>query len=170
MKILKDLDLQAEETQLRLVKKLRDASDRRYPKELDKLHRMLAEKTLEYYCPDGYDVFFQRYILDYITEDGYSVSVRGHEMSVSIQSPYGAITGSGSTWDYVHGDLTVSERPAGMDKNDYNAVKRRMESIQESERVVYPFHSLHRIAGGYFDTKICMYGAHTLVKRYDRPR
>jgi hypothetical protein len=51
-----------------------------------------------------------------------------------------------------------------MEKRDYDAVKRRMEEIQESERVVYPFHPLHRLANGYFDTSICMYNAHELLK------
>ncbi len=163
MKTLKNLDLSAEEAQLRLVKKLRDTGDSRHQEELDKLNRMVAAKTLEYYCADGYDAFFERYTLDYITEDGFKVEVRGHEMSVSIVKPYGTIKGNGSTWDYISNDLNVSAKPADMDKKEYTNIKRRMEEIQESERIVYPFHSLHRIANGYFDTKICMYNAHKLI-------
>jgi hypothetical protein len=164
MKTLKKIDLTAEEAQLRLVKKLRDAGDNRHQAQLDKLHRMLAEKTLEYYCADGYHAFFDRYALSYISDDGYSVKVRGHEITVAVITAYGDITGSGSTWDYISGDLEVSDKPAGMEKRDYDAVKRRMEEIQESERVIYPFHPLHRLANGYFDTSICMYNAHELLK------
>ena len=164
MKTLKKMDLRAEEEQLRLVKKLRDSGDIRHKSELDKLHRMIAKKTLTYYCADGYDAFYERYTLDYITEDDYTVKVRKHEITVSKRTPHGEITGSGSIWDYISGDLQVSAKPSGMDKKDYNAIKKRMEDIQESERVVYPFHSLHRIANGYFDTKICMYNAHELLK------
>lgn len=165
MKTLKKLDLSNEEAQLLLVKKLRDTGDASHQKELDKLHHMLAEKTLEYYCEDGYDAFYERYTLDYVTDDGYKVEVRGHEMSVYIDTPYGKLRGKGSTWDYISNDLEVSIRPAGMDKKDYAAIKERMEEIQESERVVYPFHSLHRIASGYFDTNICMYKAHNLINK-----
>ncbi len=164
MKTLKKLDLSAEEAQLRLVKKLRDTGDKRHQQELDKLHCMIAKKTLEYYCEDGYAAFYERYRLDDMTGDGYKVAVRSHEISITKETSYGVITGSGSIWDYISGDLNVSAKPAGMDKKEYNAVKRRMEEIQESERVVYPFHSLHRIANGYFDTKICMYNAHNLIK------
>jgi hypothetical protein len=121
MKTLKKIDLTAEEAQLRLVKKLRDAGDNRHQAQLDKLHRMLAEKTLEYYCADGYHAFFDRYALSYISDDGYSVKVRGHEITVAVITAYGDITGSGSTWDYISGDLEVSDKPAGMEKRDYDA-------------------------------------------------
>ena len=164
MKTLKKLDLSAEEEQLRLVKKLRDTGDDRHQRELDKLHRMIAEKTLEYYCADGYEAFYNRYALDYITDDGYTVKIQTHEITVSVKTPHGEIIGNGSIWDYISDDLKVSAKPSGLDKKEYAAIKRRMEAIQESERVVYPFHSLHRIANGYFDTKICMYNAHKLVK------
>ena len=165
MKTLKKLDLSAEEEQLRLVKKLKDAGDFRSQEELDKLHRMLAEKTLEYYCEDGYHAFFDRYSLDYETDDGYKVKVRGHEVSVSIDTAFGQLTGEGLTWDYTSNDLKVSAKPAGMDGKEYDAIMRRMEDIQESERVVYPFHSLHRIGHGYFSTDICVYNAHRTVRK-----
>lgn len=58
MKVLKEIDLTAEEAQLRLVMKLRDSRETHHQQALDKLHRMLAKKTLEYYCADGYDAFF----------------------------------------------------------------------------------------------------------------
>ncbi|MBN2039871.1 MAG: hypothetical protein JW864_07520 [Spirochaetes bacterium] len=164
MKTLKKLDLAAEEEQLRLVKKLRDEGDPRHRLELDKFNQMIAEKTLEYYCEDGYHAFFEHYAVDYETDDGYKVEVRGHEMSVSKKTAYGNLTGCGSTWDYITGDLRVTPKPSDMDKKEYAAIKQRMEDIQESERVVYPFHSLHRIGSGYFDTKICMFNAHKLVK------
>lgn len=164
MKILKKIDLSEEEAQLRLVMRLRDKNDPRHQEALDTLHGMLAKKTLEYYCADGYDAFFERHCLDYETEDGYRVHVRGHEMSVSITTPLGVIDGAGSTWDYIEGDLKLSAKPPEMDKKAYSAIRRRMEDIQDSEKVVYPFHPLHRIGNGCFDTKICMYNAHKLVK------
>jgi hypothetical protein len=163
MNILKKIDLTAEEAQLRLVMKLKDSRDPKHQQELDKLHLMLAEKTLEYYCADGYDAFFERHHFDYTTEDGYNVEVRGHDMSVSLETPYGIIKGTGSTWDYMPDDLRVSEKPAEMDRQEYAAIKKRMMEIEDSERVVYPFHPLHRIGNGYFDTRICMYNAHKLV-------
>jgi hypothetical protein len=158
------LDLTAEAAQLRLVISLEGSRDRRYQTELDRLHLMLARKTLDYYGGDGYDAFFERHQLDYTTDDGYRVRVRGHDMSVNVETPWGVINGTGSTWDYTPGDLQVSPKPAEMAKNDYAAVKKRMEEIEDSERIVYPFHPLHRIGNGYFDTKICMYNAHALVK------
>jgi hypothetical protein len=164
MRVLKELDLSAEEAQLRLVMALKKKNDPDYPGALDRLHRMLAEKTLAYYCPDGYDAFFERHRLDYETEDGYAVTVRGHDMSVSIKTPAGSITGRGSTWDYTSGDLEVSPKPPEMDKKRYADIKRRMAEIQDDERVLYPFHPLHRIGNGYFDTKMCMYGAHKLIR------
>lgn len=163
MKILKDMDLTAEEAQLRLVIRLKDKHDPRHPEALDRLHRMLAEKTLQYYSPDGYDAFFEAHRYDYTTGDGYRVDIRGHDMSVSFESPYGVIQGVGSTWDYMPDDLKVSEKPRGLDRKEYDAIKRRMKDIEDSERIVYPFHPLHRIGNGYFDTRICMYNAHKLV-------
>ena len=165
MKILKELDLREEEAQLRLVKKLKDAGDDRHRQALETLHCMLARKTLDYYCADGYDAFFERYNFDKDTDDGYHIAVRGHDMTVSIQTAFGTLTGRGSTWDYISDDLEVAPRPAGMKQTDYNAVKKRMAVLQDAERVVYPFHSLHRIANGYFDTKVCMYNAHGLIKQ-----
>ncbi len=164
MKILKKLDLSAEEEQLRYVKKLKDTGDARHKKELDKLHRMIARKTLEYYCDGGYHAFFESYSLDYTTDDGYRVEVRGHSMTVSFDTPHGTLTGTGSTWDYISNDLKVSSKPGDMGIKEYNNIKQRMEEIQESERIVYPFHSLHNIANGYFDPEICMYKAHKIVK------
>ena len=163
MKVLKELDLTAEKAQLLLVKKL-GRRDKQSHRELDKLHLMLAIKTLEYYGEDGYDAFFERNTANFTTDDGYLVKVRGHEMSVSLETPYGVITGSGSTWDYTPGDLRVSAKPAELDRKDYDAIKRRMEEIEDSERVLYPFHPLHRLGNGCFDTRVCMYGAHTLVR------
>ncbi|MGD9157733.1 MAG: hypothetical protein PVG39_04960 [Desulfobacteraceae bacterium] len=163
MKTLKKLDLSAEEAQLRHVKKLRDTGDARHREELDKLHHMIAGKTLEYYCEGGYNAFFERYSIDYTTDDGYKVEVRGHAMSISINTPCGTITGIGSTWDYISNDLKVSAKPVNMEIEEYTVIKQRMEEIQESERIVYPFHSLHRIANGYFDTDICMYNAHKII-------
>jgi hypothetical protein len=162
------MDLTAEEAQLRLVMKLRDSHDPRHQEALDRLHRMLAKKTLEYYCEDGYDAFFERYHINYETEDGLRVEVRSHDVSISTATPYGVIKGNGTTWDYIDGDLKLSERPSGMDRKDYAAVKRRMDKIQDSEKVLYPFHPLHRIGNGYFDTQICMYNAHKLVKEAER--
>ena len=101
--------------------------------------------------------------LDYTTEDGYNVEIRGHDMTVAVDTPHGKLTGVGSTWDYMPGDLRLSPRPNGMDKQEYAAIKRRMEALEDAERIVYPFHPLHRFGNGYFDTKICMYGAHKLV-------
>jgi hypothetical protein len=164
MKTLKTLDLSAEENQLRNVKKLKDKGDARHKQELDKLHQMIARKTLEYYCDGGYKAFFDSYSLDYTTDDEYRVEVRGHSMTVSFDTPHGTITGSGSTWDYISNDLKVSGKPANMKIEEYEAVKQRMEEIQESERIVYPFHSLHRIANGYFDPDICLYNAHKIIK------
>ncbi len=163
LKVLKEMDLLAAEEQLRLVKKLRDKHEANHQQELQKLHRMLAKKTLEYYGEDGYDAFFERHHIDYATDDRYIVQVRGHEMSVSIHTPYGILKGSGSTWDYTPGDLILSDKPPDMDRKEYTAVKRRMEEIEDSERVLYPFHPLHRIGNGYFYTQICMYNAHKLV-------
>lgn len=163
MKILKEMDLTAEEAQLRLVIKRRDEHHARHQEALDALHLMLAKKTLDYYGADGYDAFFERHHLRYTTSDGYKVEVEGHDMSVSIQTPWGVIDGSGSTWDYIQHDLKLSAKPMGMEKRDYSAIKKRMEEIQNSERVLYPFHPLHRIGNGYFDTRLCMYNAHKLV-------
>jgi hypothetical protein len=164
MKILREIDLTDEEAQLRLVMKFRETRSPRHQEALDRLHLMLAKKTLEYYCEDGYDAFFERHHLDYETEDGYRVEVRGHDMSVSTVTPCGVVKGSGTTWDYIEGDLELSVRPSGMDRKAYAAIKRRMQEIQDSEKVLYPFHPLHRIGNGCFDTKICMYNAHKLVK------
>ena len=163
MKILKEQDLTAEKEQLRLVMRLRDSGDKRRGEALDVLHRMLAKKTLEYYGQGGYDAFFAQHRLDYTTEDGYNVEIRGHDMTVAVDTPHGKLTGVGSTWDYMPGDLRLSPRPNGMDKQEYAAIKRRMEALEDAERIVYPFHPLHRFGNGYFDTKICMYGAHKLV-------
>jgi hypothetical protein len=163
VKVLKDLDLTAEMEQLRRVMKLKDSRDSRFVPELDKLHLMLARKTLDYYGADGYDAFFERHRLDYTTDDGCHVKIRGHEMSVSADTPWGAVAATGSTWDYMPGDLRVTAKPADMDRREYAALKKRMEEIEDSERIVYPFHPLHRIGNGYFDTKICMYNAHKLV-------
>lgn len=85
-------------------------------------------------------------------------------MCVTIETPSGLLKGSGSTWDYTPGDLKLSGKPPGLDRREYAAVKRRMEEIEDFERILYPFHPLHRIGNGYFDTRICMYNAHTLVK------
>ncbi len=168
MKILKEMDLTAEEAQLRLVMRLGDKRDPRHQEALDRLHRMLAKKTLEYYCEDGYDAFFERYHIDYETEDGFRVDVRGHNITVSTVTPFGVIEGRGTTWDYRENDLELSERPSGMDRKDYAAVKRRMKEIQNSEKVLYPFHPLHRIGNGYFDTAVCMRNAHKLVKTEEK--
>jgi hypothetical protein len=165
MKILKEMDLTAEAAQLRLVMALKNSRDPGHPEALLKLHRMLAKKTLEYYCADGYDAFFERHKLDYTTEDGYIVKVRGHELSIQKETPAGTVTGRGSTWDYLPDDLILSDKPAGMTSADYRYIEKRMKALEDSERVVYPFHPLHRIGNGYFDTKICMYGAHKLVGR-----
>jgi hypothetical protein len=167
MKVLKELDLTAEAAQLRRVMALKDGRDKRYRQELDRLHLMLARKTLEYYGDGGYDAFFERHHFDYPTEDGYLVEVRGHDMSVVKETPYGVITGTGSTWDYTPGDLRVSARPEGLDRKEYEAVKKRMAELEDNERIAYPFHPLHRLGNGYFDTKVCMYGAHKLVKEFD---
>ena len=164
MKILKELDLTAEKEQLRRVMRLRDSRDPGHGAALDALHLMLAKKTLEYYGENGYDAFFRTHSLDYVTEDGFTVRVRGHDMTVSFQTVYGAVTGTGSTWDYLPDDLMVSARPSGMSVKEYDAVKKRMRALEDSERIVYPFHPLHRLGNGYFDTKICMWGAHALVK------
>ena len=164
MKTLKKLDLSAEEVQLRNVKKLKDKGDPSHKKELDKLHKMIARKTLEYYCEGGYNAFFESYSLDYTTDDKYRVKVRGHEMTVSIDTPFSTLTGTGSTWDYISNDLKVPKKPVDMETEEYKAIKQRMEEIQESERIVYPFHSLHRIANGYFDPNICLYKAHKIIK------
>lgn len=164
MKVLKEIDLTDEETQLRRVMKLKDGREAHHQKALDKLHRMLAKKTLDYYCADGYDAFFERHHIDYTTDDGYKVEIRGHDMSVTVETPSGIIRGSGSTWDYTPGDLKLSGKPSSIDKKEYTAIKKRMEEIEDSERILYPFHPLHRIGNGYFDTKICMYNAHKLVK------
>jgi len=164
MKTLKKLDLSAEENQLRYVKKLKDTDDASHKKELDKLHDMIALKTLEYYCDGGYNAFFESYSIDYTTDDKYWVEVRGHAMTVSFDTPLGTVTGTGSTWDYISNDLKVTAKPVNMEMEKYEAVKQRMEEIQESERIVYPFHSLHRIANGYFDPDICMYNAHKIIK------
>lgn len=163
MKTLKDMDLTAEAAQLRLVKKLRDVRDAAHQRELDKLHLMLAKKTLEYYCADGYHAFFEQYNFDFTTDDGYNAAVRGHDMTITLDTPDGTLTGSGSTWDYIPDDLRLSPKPSGMDKKTYAAIKRRMEALENAERVIYPFHPLHRIGHGYFDTQICMYNAHKLV-------
>lgn len=170
MKVLKELDLTAEETQLRTVMALKKSRDPGYQQALDKLHRMLAVKTLEYYCEDGYDAFFERHRLDYTTEDGYAVEVRGHDMSVCVRTPEGVVTGNGSTWDYVTNDLELSGKPSGMERQHYTDIKKRMKEIQDSERVLYPFHPLHKIGNGIFDTKTCMYGAHRLVQKDQRPQ
>ena len=77
------------------------------------------------------------------------------------------VTGNGSTWDYLPDDLTVSGRPQGMNVKAYEAVKKRMRALEDAERIVYPFHPLHRIGNGYFDTKVCMYNAHFLLKNVE---
>ena len=164
MKTLKKLDLSAEEAQLRHVKMLRDTGDDRHKEELDKLHHMIARKTLAYYCDGGYNAFFESYKVDYTTDDEFKVEVRGHSMSISIDTPFGTLTGTGSTWDYISNDLKISAKPVNMEIEEYESIKQRMEEIQESERIVYPFHSLHRIANGYFDPDICMYNAHKIIK------
>lgn len=168
MKTLKEMDLASEETQLRLVMKLRDAKDPNHQRALDRLHLMLAKKTLEYYCEDGYDAFFERHRYEYSTDDGYRVNVKGHDISVSLETQDGIITGCGSTWDYVENDLRLSPKPSCMEKRAYTVIKRRMEEIQDTERVLYPFHPLHRLGNGYFDTKICMYNAHKLIKEQNQ--
>jgi hypothetical protein len=167
MKILKELDLTGEKEQLRRVIQLRDSRDPRHTEALDTLHRMLAKKTLEYYGADGYDAFFHTHRLDYETDDGYAVKVRGHDMTVRVETTYGIVTGSGSTWDYLPDDLAVSRRPQGMNVTAYDAVKKRMRALEDAERIVYPFHPLHRLGNGYFDTKICMYNAHILLKNHE---
>ena len=167
MKILKELDLTAEKEQLRRVMRLRDSRDPGHGAALDTLHRMLARKTLAYYGADGYDAFFLAHRLDFATEDGYAVKVRGHDMTVSLDTAFGLITGTGSTWDYLPDDLAVSVRPAGMIGQEYDAVKKRMRALEDAERIVYPFHPLHRIGNGYFDTSVCMYNAHKLVKNQE---
>ena len=125
---------------------------------------MIARKTLEYYCDGGYHAFFESYSLNYTTDDEYRVEVRGHEVTISFNTLNGTLTGTGSTWDYISNDLKVAAKPANMEIEEYEALKQRMEEIQESERIVYPFHSLHRIASGYFDTDTCMYKAHKIIK------
>lgn len=168
MNVLKVMDLSAEEAQLRRVMKLKYTGDAQYLQELDRLHLMLANKTLEYYCEDGYDTFFERHRLHYSTHDNYNVEVLGHAMSISLETPFGQISSTGSTWDYISNDLKHSPKPPGLDKKDYTVIKKRMQEIQDSERVLYPFHALHRIGNGYFDTQICMYNAHTLVKSNEK--
>lgn len=164
MKVLKRLDLSAEEAQLRLVMHLKKTGDTaEYQAAVDTLHHMLAVKTLEYYGADGYDAFFERHCLDYMTPDGYTVAVRGHDMTICIETDVGKVTGSGSTWDYLTDDLVYSVRPQAMDKGAYTDIKKRMAAIQDNERVLYPFHPLHHIGHGYFDTAICMYRAHALL-------
>ena len=167
MKILRELDLSAEKEQLRRVMRLCDSHDPGHREALDTLHLMLAEKTLAYYGAGGYDAFFEAHRLDYTTSDGYTVSVRGHGLTVRADTPFGVVTGTGSTWDYLPDDLSVSDRPTGMSAGDYDAVKRRMRALEDAERIVYPFHPLHRIGNGYFDTGVCMYNAHKLVKSHE---
>ena len=162
MKVLKQMDISDEEKQLRLLMSLNKGT-KRYDEERDKLHRMLARKTLEYYCKDGYHAFYRDYRVNYTTDDGYVVAVKEHGTTITLETEYGTLTGTGSTWDYIFDDLTLSPRPKEMDKREYEDIRQRMYDILVSEKVVYPFHPLHHIGHGYFDTKICMFGAQDLI-------
>ena len=162
MKVLKPMDISEEEKQLRLLMSLRH-DPKRYEEERDKLHRMIARKTLDYYCKDGYYAFYKNYKVDYKTDDGYTVCVREHSTTITLVTEYGTLTGTGSTWDYIFDDLTLSPKPKLMPRRDYDSIRQRMYDILVSEKVVYPFHPLHHIGHGYFDTKICMFGAQDLI-------
>ncbi|MBR5381114.1 MAG: hypothetical protein IK136_00675, partial [Oscillospiraceae bacterium] len=137
MKVLKPMDISDEEKQLRLLMSLRSGTAE-YQEARDKLHRMIARKTLDYYCKDGYYAFYKNYKVDYTTDDGYTVCVREHSTTITLNTEYGTLTGSGSTWDYIFDDLTVSPKPKLMPRRDYEDIRQRMYDILVSEKVVYP--------------------------------
>ena len=95
MKVLHPLDLSEVESQLRLVMRLKGKPG--FEEQQDKLQRMIARKTLEYYSKEGYHAFFHNYKVDYVTEDGYRVRCWEHEAEIIFSNPFGPPTGTDST-------------------------------------------------------------------------